>query len=138
ERQGLQDVVAQLAGAGKSVVVIGVDHAPIAVIALADTLRPHAPGAIAELKQLGIRHTVMLSGDRAPVAAAIARQVGIDEYFGDLLPHDKLEIVRKLQSRHGPLAMIGDGVNDAPAMAAASVGIAMGGAGSDVAIESAD
>ena len=80
----------------------------------------------------------MLTGDRASVADAIAKDLGIDEHHAELLPEDKLQRVRDLQDRYGPIAMVGDGVNDAPALAAATVGIAMGSAGTDVAIETAD
>ena len=80
----------------------------------------------------------MLTGDRAAVAATVAAQVGVDEFHGDLLPKDKLDRVTALQQKYGPLAMVGDGVNDAPALAIATVGIAMGGAGTDVAMETAD
>src|SRR5207344_2232163 len=89
-------------------------------------------------KQLGIRRTIMLTGDNASVANAIAKEVGVDEVHAELLPENKLQLVRDLQTKYGPIAMIGDGVNDAPALATATVGIAMGGAGSAQALETAD
>lgn len=109
----------------------------LGIITVADTARPEAHVAVAELKKLGIKHTVMLSGDQRPVATALANSVGISDVFAPLMPEDKVGEIRKL-SRMGKVAMVGDGVNDAPALATASVGIAMGGAGSDVALETAD
>lgn len=110
----------------------------LGLIAVADTVRPEACRAVAALKKQGIRHTVMLTGDNPRVAATIARQVGVDEYLADLLPEDKVKAVHDVRARHGLLLMVGDGVNDAPALAAADVGAAMGAAGSDVALETAD
>jgi len=89
-------------------------------------------------QRLGIRHTIMLTGDKKSVADAVGNEVGVDEVRAELLPQEKLDLVRDLERMYGPLAMIGDGVNDAPALATATVGIAMGGAGTDVAIETAD
>ncbi len=123
---------------GKSVVLISIDDKPAGLIGLADQLRDNARASLERLKKLGIQRTIMLTGDRNVVAAEVARQVGIDEYHAELLPEDKLRIVDELQKKYGPLAMIGDGVNDAPALATATVGIAMGGAGTDVALETAD
>ncbi|HEX7976311.1 MAG TPA: HAD-IC family P-type ATPase, partial [Anaerolineales bacterium] len=103
-----------------------------------DTLRPGVPEMVAQLKRLGIDEIAMLSGDRRPVAEAIAAQAGATTIYADLLPEQKLEIIRKLVQERGQVAMVGDGVNDAPALAHATVGIAMGGAGTDVALETAD
>jgi len=108
------------------------------VIAVADTVRPDAREAIAALKRLGIRRTVMLTGDNERTAAAIAAQAGIDEVRANLLPEDKVQAMEKLLAEYGQVAMVGDGVNDAPALARATVGIAMGGAGTDQALETAD
>src|SRR5690606_27130248 len=94
--------------------------------------------ALEKLHRLGIRKTVMLTGDNQGTARAIAQTVGIDEYRAELLPQDKLEAIRKLKQDHGKVAMVGDGINDAPALATATVGIAMGGAGTDTALETAD
>lgn len=129
---------------GQSVVVVG--HRPhdgckgevLGIIAIGDTLRPNAKGAIAELHAAGVEEVVMLSGDNQRTADFIARQVGIDQARGDLLPDQKVEAVKALREKHGVVGMVGDGVNDAPAMATASVGIAMGAAGTDAAIETAD
>jgi Cd2+/Zn2+-exporting ATPase len=134
----VKQIVAGLAAAGKTTVLVVLDGAPLAVIGLADQPRANAAEALRELKRLGIERTIMLTGDSTAVAAAVASQIGVDEYHGDLLPADKVARLREIQSRYGPVAMVGDGVNDAPAMAAATVGVAMGGAGTDVAIETAD
>jgi Zn2+/Cd2+-exporting ATPase len=108
------------------------------VIAAADQLRPAAGETIAALKRLGVRVTVLLSGDSVPTVAAIARRTAVDEHHGALLPEDKVAVIGALEKTHGAVAMVGDGVNDAPALARATVGIAMGGIGSDAAMESAD
>jgi Cd2+/Zn2+-exporting ATPase len=129
---------ARLAAEGKTIVAVTIDGVPAGVIALADRPRHNAADALARLKRLGLTRTIMLTGDHAPVAKQIASTLPIDEFHADLMPADKLTIVRELQDRYGPLAMVGDGVNDAPALAAATVGIAMGSAGTDVAIETAD
>ncbi|MBX3750145.1 MAG: cadmium-translocating P-type ATPase [Opitutaceae bacterium] len=129
---------------GQSVVVVG--HRPhdgckgevLGIIAIGDTLRPHAKAAISALHAAGVEQVVMLSGDNQRTADFIARQVGIDEARGDLLPDDKVEAVKSLREKHRIVGMVGDGVNDAPAMATATVGIAMGAAGTDAAIETAD
>lgn len=123
---------------GKTVVVVSVDLAPIGAIALADHPRERVREVLDELRRLGVRRTVMLTGDNARVAAAIAKQIGADEYFAELLPEDKVDRLRDLERRFGRTAMVGDGINDAPALATATVGIAMGGAGTDVALETAD
>jgi Cd2+/Zn2+-exporting ATPase len=107
------------------------------VVAIADTIRPEAAAAVRELKRIGVTRTVMLTGDNRRVAEAIAAQVGIDEFHADLLPEEKLSTIRELM-QSGPVAMVGDGVNDAPALATATVGFAMGAAGTDVALETAD
>ena len=123
---------------GKSIMWVAVDKTSIGLIALADTLRREAAQTMAALKRMGVEHTIMLTGDNVRSASAIAAQVGLTEYRADLMPEDKLIIIRDLQKEYGQVAMIGDGVNDAPALANATVGIAMGGAGTDVALETAD
>ena len=123
---------------GKSIMWVAVDKTSIGLIALADTLRREAAQTMAALKRMGVEHTIMLTGDNVRSASAIAAQVGLTEYLADLMPEDKLIIIRDLQKEYGQVAMIGDGVNDAPALANATVGIAMGGAGTDVALETAD
>jgi len=123
---------------GNTVVAIGNDDHVCGLIALADAVRPEAREALACLHQAGVARLVMLTGDNRPTAEAIARQLGIDEVRAELLPQDKVEAVERLVAEHGVAAMVGDGVNDAPALARASFGVAMGAAGSDAAIETAD
>jgi len=109
----------------------------LAVFALADTLRPEARMIAARLHAAGVKKVVMLTGDREPVAAAIAKEAGIDEFRAGLLPADKVQAIRQLKTE-GTVMMIGDGVNDAPALAGAHLGVAMGAAGTDIAMETAD
>lgn len=122
---------------GKSTMFVGDRRGVYAVIGVADVLRPRVAETIAELKRNGVKRTVMLTGDNERVAHAIAESVGIDEVDAGLLPEQKLEVIAELK-KSGKVAMIGDGVNDAPALATAHVGIAMGAAGTDVALETAD
>lgn len=110
----------------------------LGIIGVADTLREDAMDMIKALKASGIEHVVMLTGDNTKVAAKIAKMAGVDEFHADLLPQDKVTVLKSLQNKYGPVAMVGDGVNDAPSLATADIGIAMGGAGTDVAIETAD
>jgi Cd2+/Zn2+-exporting ATPase len=133
-----EERIEALQAAGNTVVVIGTDKAALGLIAIADPLRPEAADAIAGLKQAGIRKVIMLTGDNPRTAQAIAAQAGIDEVFAELKPEDKTRKVGELDRQYGRVAMVGDGVNDAPALAAAHVGIAMGAAGTDVALETAD
>jgi len=107
-------------------------------VAVADSVRADAKHTVAELKRLGIERVVMLTGDNAKVAHSIAEQTGVDEFHADLLPEQKVELLKRLETKYGPVAMVGDGVNDAPALATAMVGVAMGAAGADVALETAD
>lgn len=110
----------------------------LGLVAVADTLREDAIKMIAALKTAGIERVVMLTGDNPHVAAKIAERAGVDEFHAGLLPQDKVTVLQSLQKKYGPVAMVGDGVNDAPSLATADIGIAMGGAGTDVAIETAD
>ena len=137
DREAL-DTAAEFENQGCSVVAIGTDDHVCGLIALADRLRPEAPAALQALREAGVTHLVMLTGDNSATARSIARQAGIDEVRAELLPADKVAAVEELVQRHGTVAMVGDGVNDAPAMARASFGIAMGAAGTDTAIEAAD
>lgn len=123
---------------GLTTMVVVQDGTLVGILGLADTPRPDARPALARLKRLGIKHLVMLTGDNSRAAHSVADLVGVDEVRAELLPEDKLRIIKELEARYGPVAMIGDGVNDAPALAAATVGVAMGGVGSDVAMETAD
>lgn len=134
----LHEKLEQLAGAGSTVVVVGEDGHVCGLIALADELRPDAGTVIADLRAAGIEHVVMVTGDNTPTAKAIARASGIEEFQAELRPEDKVAAVEELVQRYGTVGMIGDGVNDAPALARASIGIAMGAIGTDAAIETAD
>jgi Cd2+/Zn2+-exporting ATPase len=124
--------------AGKTVVVASQDGVILGFLALADTLRPEAPGVLARLRNDGVHHQVLLTGDQPYSAEAVGAAVGADEVLADLKPQEKVEAVRRIAAMHDGVAMLGDGVNDAPALAAADVGIAMGGAGSPATIETAD
>ncbi|MFB2772243.1 heavy metal translocating P-type ATPase [Pelatocladus sp. BLCC-F211] len=110
----------------------------LGIIAIADTVRSQAAATISHLKKLGVEQIVMLTGDNQQTAESVARDLGIDRVYAELLPEDKLHVIRRLQQEYQTVAMVGDGINDAPALAQASVGIAMGKAGSDVALETAD
>ncbi len=122
---------------GKTSIFISNEDTAIGVIALGDIVRKKSSKIISDLKKLDIR-TWMLTGDNKKVASSLAREIGVDEYYAELLPEDKVEVVDTLADKFGRVAMVGDGVNDAPALAAAGVGIAMGTVGSDIAIETAD
>lgn len=145
DEEGLCDhrmdrALSSLEAEGKTAVLVGAsgpDGRLIGALGVADDVRPEAADAVARLREQGLR-AAMLTGDNARTAEAIASRVGIDEWSADLLPDGKVAHVRALQQRLGPAAMVGDGVNDAPALATAAVGIAMGGRGTDVALETAD
>ena len=130
--------VAQLEAQGKTVMIVGTKTGFFGIIAVADKVRETSTHVIAALKQAGIKYTIMLTGDNAATAKAIAAKVGVDEYRAELLPQDKVTAVAEMLDKYGKVAMIGDGINDAPALALSTVGIAMGGAGTDAALETAD
>jgi Zn2+/Cd2+-exporting ATPase len=132
------DRVHQVEAAGQTTMLLHDANGVCGYLAVADQVRPGAAAAIAGLQAAGIERVVMLTGDNAATARAIAAQAGIDEVRANLLPGDKVSAVEALLAEHGEVAMVGDGVNDAPALARATVGIAMGGAGSDQALETAD
>jgi Zn2+/Cd2+-exporting ATPase len=123
---------------GKTVIIVGNQRHVCGLIAVADTVRPEARMIVNEMHAAGIAHVVMLTGDNRVTADAIAREVGIGEVYAELLPGDKVKKVEELIARYGVVAMVGDGVNDAPALARSNLGIAMGAIGSDAAIETAD
>jgi Cd2+/Zn2+-exporting ATPase len=133
----MTEAIAQLRDGGRTTMVVRQGDRDLGAIGLMDTPRAAARDALAKLHEIGITRMIMISGDNQKVADAIAKDVGLDEAWGDLMPEDKVEAIKKLRSE-GKVAMVGDGVNDAPAMASATVGIAMGAAGSDVALETAD
>ncbi len=134
----LESAVDRVAAQGRSTVVVGTQDEALAVIGVSDEMRETAPDTIAMLRDHGVEHVVLLTGDRAPAARALAGAVGISDVRSELLPEQKLAAVSDLRARYGAIAMVGDGVNDAPALAAADVGIAMGVAGTDAALETAD
>lgn len=128
----------RVADAGHSVIVVGNDRHVCGLISVADSVRPESAGVVRALLSAGVQRVVMLTGDNRGTAEAVGKAVGIDSIHAELLPEDKLKVVEKIRQDDGPVAMVGDGINDAPALAAASVGIAMGAAGSDAAVETAD
>jgi len=123
---------------GKTAMIFGTSTEILAIIAVADKLRETSQSVITQLHQAGIKHTIMLTGDNQHTAQAIGQEVGVTDIKGDLMPQDKLDYIKSLKNDYLKVAMIGDGVNDAPALAAASVGISMGGTGTDTALETAD
>lgn len=132
-----QEAIAALESEGKTVVVISKEGSLLGLFAIADGMRPGVKESLQRLKSAGIR-MVMLTGDNERSAKAIAAVAGVDEYYAQLMPTDKVEVIKKLREKYGSVAMVGDGINDAPAMAVSNVGIAMGAAGSDIAIEAGD
>ena len=133
----LQGMISGLEEQGRTTMVVRRGDKYLGVLGLMDTPRASAAAVIARLRALGVSRMIMISGDNRRVAEAVAKQVGLDEAWGDLMPEDKVAAIKRLRSEQ-EVAMVGDGVNDAPAMANATVGIAMGAAGSDVALETAD
>jgi Cd2+/Zn2+-exporting ATPase len=128
----------KLQESGKSVVAVFSDMELIGLVAVADAIRPESPAIIQALKNMGIEQTIMLTGDHPVTAQAIAGQIGVTDVRAGLMPEEKLAAVKELQGKYGRVAMVGDGINDAPALAASTIGIAMGGAGTDAALETAD
>jgi Zn2+/Cd2+-exporting ATPase len=123
---------------GKTVIIVGTGQEILALVGVADVVREESQAMIGRLYDLGIKKTIMLTGDHTKTAEAIAGLVRVTDLQAELLPEDKLELIKKLKADYGRVAMVGDGVNDAPALASATVGIAMGGAGTDAALETAD
>ena len=134
----VSEKVRALEGEGKTTMLIKRGNEFIGMLGLMDTPREKAKETLAQLKEIGIKKMIMLTGDNQKVADAVAEEIGLTEARGSLLPEEKVEAIKKLAEQENKLAMIGDGVNDAPAMANSTVGIAMGAAGSDVALETAD
>jgi Cd2+/Zn2+-exporting ATPase len=131
------EAIRRLQAEGKTTMAVTTDH-PIGVVAVADTARSEAGSVIARLRGLGVQRIVMLTGDHRLVAETVAHDLGVTEVRADLLPQEKQQVVADLVRQEGQVAMVGDGVNDAPALATASIGVAMGAAGTDVALETAD
>ncbi|HGD4048113.1 TPA: heavy metal translocating P-type ATPase [Streptococcus agalactiae] len=123
---------------GKTAMYFGTDEQILGVIAVADEVRDSSAAVISELHKLSIEHTIMLTGDNTKTAESIGKQLGVTEIKGDLMPQEKLDSIKALRTTYNKVAMVGDGINDAPALAASTVGIAMGGAGTDTALETAD
>lgn len=134
----IKNKVQELQGKGKTVVIIGTKQEIMGIIAVSDTIRKTTVKALDGLKQVGIKQVVMLTGDNAGTAKMISTEANINRYFADLLPEDKVAVIKQLQNEGHKVAMVGDGINDAPALATADLGIAMGGAGADTAMETAD
>ncbi|GMA98282.1 heavy metal translocating P-type ATPase [Pelosinus sp. IPA-1] len=138
EQSQYEQAVIALQQEGKTVMLMGTKEGILGMIAVADTLRDNSANAISELRKAGIKHVAMLTGDNKNVAGSIAEKLNLDSFYSELLPEDKVTAVKKIISEYGSVAMVGDGVNDAPALAVANIGIAMGVAGSDTALETAD
>ncbi len=136
--QETEDRLAALERKGQTAVVVSFDGTAIGLIGLADSPRAESRAALQDIKRAGIRTTAMLTGDRRTVAHAIAAQIGVDEVEAELLPEQKVDAIERLLQRYGSVGMVGDGINDAPALARSTVGIAMGAAGTDTALETAD
>ncbi|WP_410507830.1 heavy metal translocating P-type ATPase [Methanosarcina hadiensis] len=134
----VEDEISRLQNEGKTVMMLGDDSRILGLIAVADVLRENSGQAVRKLKKAGIKKVIMLTGDNESTARAIAAKSGVDDFRADLLPEDKLDTIKGLLAEHGKVAMVGDGVNDAPAMAMSTVGIAMGAIGTDTALETAD
>jgi P-type E1-E2 ATPase len=134
----MEQALAAQAGRGRTAVLVARDHEVAGLVAIADEVRPETSHAVASLKALGVRHIVMLTGDNSRVAQAVAQQIGVDEFHAGLLPEDKQRVIKEMQDKGKTVAMVGDGINDAPSLALADVGIVMGAAGTHVAIEAAD
>jgi Cd2+/Zn2+-exporting ATPase len=134
----LRQRIQRLEAEGNTVIWVAYAGEMLGAIAVADALRPTAATTLKRLKQLGIEQIVMLTGDNQRTADRVAQQLGVDRVYAELLPEDKVRVIEHLQKEYQTVAMVGDGINDAPALAMASVGIAMGGAGTDVALETAD
>ncbi|MFC4358357.1 heavy metal translocating P-type ATPase [Halobium salinum] len=134
----VNETVPRLQSEGKTVVLVGTEDELEGVVAVADTVRPEAAWAVSRLRELGVEHVAMLTGDNERTARTIGEQVGVDEVRADLLPEEKVDAVEELRERYGHVAMVGDGVNDAPALATADVAVAMGAAGTDTALDTAD
>ncbi|ART77271.1 copper-translocating P-type ATPase [Sutcliffiella horikoshii] len=138
EIEGLAESIHQLQNAGKTVIVVGTSEKIFGVLGIRDEIRDSSASSVKNLREIGISNLYMLTGDNDRTAEAIGHEVEIDHVKSSLLPEDKLRYIKELREKHGSMMMVGDGINDAPALAASSVGVAMGGAGTDTALETAD
>jgi len=134
----IEKAISEQTEQGRTTILVANDLKPVGLIAIADEIRPETPHAIASLKAMGIKEIIMLTGDNYKVAKAVAEEIGVDDFQAELLPEQKLQYVEKLQKQGKVVGMIGDGINDAPALARANVGISMGEVGSSTAIEASD
>ena len=134
----VEDAISHQTEQGRTTILVANDIKPVGLIAIVDEIRHETPRAIASLKAMGIKNITMLTGDNQTVAKAVAQEIGVEDFQAELLPKQKLQYVENLQKQGSLVGMIGDGINDAPALALADVGIAMGAAGTDVAVETAD
>jgi Zn2+/Cd2+-exporting ATPase len=131
----VEQKLAELEGAGKTVVILANETKVLGLIGISDQIRMEGESTVQKLHELGVRHVALLTGDNQGTATAVAKRLGVDDLKAELLPEGKLHAIEQMRKRYGSVAMVGDGINDAPALAAADVGIAMGGAGSDIALE---
>jgi Cd2+/Zn2+-exporting ATPase len=138
EVEKLAERIHLLQNAGKTVIVVGAPNEILGILGIRDEIRGSSASSVKDLKEMGIRQLYMLTGDNDRTAEAIGHEVDIDQVKSSLLPEDKLRYIKELREEHGSMMMVGDGINDAPALAASSVGVAMGGAGTDTALETAD
>jgi Cd2+/Zn2+-exporting ATPase len=138
ETPGYHNLAQEFEAMGQTVVAVGSDRHVCGLITVSDEVRPEARGAVAALRKMGLEHLVMLTGDHEGTASVVAEATGIDEYRASLMPEDKVKAVEEMVTKYGFVGMVGDGVNDAPAMAVSTVGIAMGAVGTDAALETAD
>jgi Cd2+/Zn2+-exporting ATPase len=143
EEQGIcspavEDIIHRFEREGKTVVVIGTETAVLGIIAVEDQLREESSNIVRQLHAEGVKKVIMVTGDNAVTAEAMAGRIGIDEFHAGILPEEKAARIKQLREQHNGVIMVGDGINDAPALAASTVGIAMGDAGTDVALETAD
>ena len=132
------ETIQRLQDEGKTIIIIGTSETILGVICVSDTIRKTTKLSIENLTKIGVKQVVMLTGDNEGTAKAIALEAGVNRHFSELLPEDKVDAIKQLQKEGYQVAMVGDGINDAPALATANLGIAMGGAGTDTAMETAD
>ena len=134
----VEEILRDLEGRGKTAVILGTDDRVLGIIAVEDELRSESSFIVERLHQEGVRKVIMVTGDNAGTAKAVAAMAGIDEFHAGIMPEEKVARIRQLKERYGRVGMVGDGINDAPALAASTVGVAMGGSGTDIALETAD